>query len=177
MDLKRLFWGFEVHAQWPQFPHDGRIIEPGSRHATMVFLGETDHDILKPFIESYRPAITSTPTGYFDHIMFLPNKRKAHVISLGGKINEMTQCMSEVQRIKRGMNALGIKTEEREWLFHVTVARAPFRQKPQELQKLWESALGAQPKLHVPFSIASISLYQSMPDLTYKKLHSFPLMC
>jgi RNA 2',3'-cyclic 3'-phosphodiesterase len=171
MDTRRLFWGFEVLAQWPQFPQDGRIIEPASRHATMVFLGDTDHDILKPFIENYKPGITAAPTGYFDHIMFLPNKRKARVISLGGKINEMSQCVGEVQRLKRGMEALGLRTEEREWLFHVTVARAPFR------PELWESMLGERSGLHVPFRLVSISLYQSMPNLTYKKLHSLPLMC
>jgi 2'-5' RNA ligase len=171
MDTRRLFWGFEVHAQWPQFPHDGRIIEPESRHATVVFLGEVDYNILKPFIESYRPSINSTPTGYFDHIMFLPNKRKARVISLGGKINEMSQCTSEVQRIKRGMDDLGLSTEEREWLFHVTVARAPFN------REIWDNWLATKHPLHIPFSLSSISLYQSLPSLTYKKLHSFPLMC
>ncbi|MEI6079562.1 MAG: hypothetical protein WCQ53_02860, partial [bacterium] len=120
MDKRRLFWGFEVDAKWPELPKDGRIVEPGSRHATMLFLGEVDYEVLKPFIDTYKPDISATPSGVLDKLLFLPNKKKPRVVSIGGYLNEPAPCLNEIKRVKKEMELLGFKTEDREWLLHIT---------------------------------------------------------
>ena len=38
-DQKRLFFGFEVKAPWPQGLPKGRILKEDQRHITIAFLG------------------------------------------------------------------------------------------------------------------------------------------
>ncbi|MCX6112793.1 MAG: hypothetical protein NTY22_05875 [Proteobacteria bacterium] len=164
MEIRRLFWGFEITAQWPQFPRDGRQILPKDRHATIAFLGNVDYDMLKPFINNYEPEINIQPSGIFNRLILLPNEKKSRIISLGGHINNLDMCMTEVNRIKKGMSMLGFKIDERDWLFHVTIARKPFN------IKLWKGL-----NILIPFRLSGICLYQSIQSLIYEKLHTFPI--
>jgi RNA 2',3'-cyclic 3'-phosphodiesterase len=76
--VRRLFYGLEVDAPWPeQFP-PGRLVDASSRHMTVEFLGDLPN--LPDLSDAPVPPFPIGPVGQFDRVLFLP-KRRANVVA------------------------------------------------------------------------------------------------
>ena len=171
-----MFWGFELAIDWPALPQDGRIVSSESRHATIAFLGNIDLSIIKNYAERYKPEVDSVLSGHIDKFVSLPNMSKPRVLCLSGRLDDESKTLKVVDQIKNDMMNLGIKIEKRKWLFHVTVARAPFKNKniASLAMEYWrKNTQGAESRAN--FYFKNICLYQSLPGLKYEKLYSYEL--
>lgn len=144
MEEKRLFIGAEVWAPWPKEEPRGRHILPENRHLTLEFLGNVKPPELRP------PRLTTALVGKTDKLVFLPKKEEriaAYHIEFYGE-----------DLLKSYIG--------KEYLPHVSVARAPFNKKE------WEENFTP-----LPVIIPAIHLYMSIGNLTYKPLatHKLPL--
>lgn len=173
--IRRLFWGFDLETQWPPLLKDGRVLAPDYRHATISFLGELKLESLKDYLENFSLKNQGALTGFIDSFIQLPESRKPRVLCLTGRLDDEDKTLALVSKIREDMIKLGLKTSDRkDWLFHVTVARGPFKSpKPaSEARAYWEKHGKTE---RIPFYFKSLCLYQSLPGLIYKKIYSYTL--
>ena len=70
MDQKKLFFGFEVCAPWPEELPQGRVLEKENRHMTFAFLGQTDYPRLMDKLPSLPyPPFKVGLSGQFDQCL------------------------------------------------------------------------------------------------------------
>src|SRR5271170_5417229 len=77
---KRLFFGAQVKAAWPQELPPGRLIPEETRHMTLAFLGQSALDASQ-FPQIPKPSFTIGPAGIGSQLLFLP-KSHARVVAL-----------------------------------------------------------------------------------------------
>ena len=162
MTTKRLFFGFHVDAPWPSPLPSGRIIPENSRHCTLAFLGNYDYQQLADAMHSM-PSLPFSigKTGFFDQCLFLPEKHP-HVAAWHAKWFDSADMVKKMQQ--ELVDWLKMESKK-EWLCHVTIARAPFDKQE------WQQAF--QP---LPFIITHLHLYESFPESNYKSLWSKPFI-
>jgi len=165
-DIKRLFFGLEVHAPWPQELPEGRVIEESSRHLTLAFLGNVSWLDLKAKLPEFpKPPFALGTVGLFDHIHFLP-PRHPHVVAWHVSwLNEKHAITSYPYTLWEWLRNLDYNIRDREFLPHVTVARAPFSYK--EWRKVFKK---------IPMMITNLHLYETTKKLTYKPVWSYPML-
>lgn len=155
---KRLFFGFEVDAPWPDSFPRGRVLTPEARHLTIIFLGDCDWDqmsdkLMHPPLPQFRVG----RVGLFDKPLFLP-KRKPRVASWHVKwLDSGADGYIDALRQHFGV-------QEGDFLPHVTISRGDFD--PKE----WKSAF-----LPLPMRITALHLYESLGHSTYRSLLQHPL--
>jgi 2'-5' RNA ligase len=167
-EIKRVFFGLNTQAPWPErFPR-GRVLEEQSRHMTLAFLGEIEYFRLKDVLsEIPRPLFKVGLTGIFDSCLFLPPKHP-HVVSwhvdwlekedsLLSYRNELVDWLKKVD--------LPPKNEDREFLPHVTLSRQPFDVEG------WNKAF-----FKCPLIAFEIHLYESLGNSRYQSLWSHSLI-
>lgn len=163
-DSKRCFFGLEVEAAWMAPMPDGRILEEENRHITLVFLGNVSlSDLQKKLALFPQPSFRLAPVGTCDKLLFLPEKNP-HVVAA-----HVTWCMPEVlskyhEQLSDWLQEQGFKVEKKEFLSHVTLARAPFD------AESWKMAFSPFPIL-----VKALHLYESLERLQYSSLWSLPL--
>jgi len=166
---KRLFWGFSFSSiRFSRgnteivLPDDGRKIKSDSRHATCVFLGNIAASSLEDYI---RRGLLKIPerglTGIIDNMLFLPSKKKPRVAAATGLLSNRNNATEIVESLKQQMISIGYRVEKRPWLFHITLARAPF--KVHGWSKIEPIEI---------FTVDSLNLYESLPNLTYRPLYT-----
>lgn len=159
---KRLFFGVEVMAPWPdQFPK-GRIIPELSRHLTLAFLGEVSWDPLKKQLESFPvPEFPLGETGFVDSLLFLP-KHHPHVVAY-----HVQRLNSRLLTLQQELASWLIKgnypVDKRPFLPHVTVARSPFDEEG------WKKSFSPFPIMTGP-----LHLYESLGGLNYVPIWTSP---
>lgn len=164
-DIKRLFFGFAVHAPWPEILPSGRLLHQEDLHTTIAFLGNVSYEKVTALLsEIPKPPFTLGLAGYFDRCLFLPESTP--------------RCVSWHQRwwestpIKQYHYSLIAWLEQRhfsmrkesEFLAHVTLCRQPFHRGE------WKRSFTP-----LPFYIGDLHLYESLGSLSYKPLWSYPL--
>jgi len=166
-DLKRLFFGFEVAAPWPEQWPVGRLLKDGQRHMTIAFLGQADSSILLNALSQFpSPSFKVGLTGRFDECLFLPERHPRvvawHIDWLGDEA-----LISAYQKKFNGwLSSIGFHIREHEaFLPHVTLCRSPF------ISKDWKKAF-----TKLPMYINGLHLYESKGSLTYEPLWSYPLL-
>lgn len=159
-ETKRLFFGMDVHAPWPTDLPPGRIIEDEHRHVTLVFLGNIPYKPLQNLLpEIPIPNFKVGLSGFFDECLFLP-PRHPRCVAWHIKWLDMKNALSHYQKVLSGWLAQkGYPMEEREFLPHLTMARAPFN------VKTWRDAFIA-----LPCSLSHFHLYESLGSSHYKSL-------
>ena len=164
--IKRVFFGFEVKASWPGELPSGRILDPAHRHMTLAFLGNVDISGLLSNLENFPPPPFAVGlTGIFDECLFLPF-RHPHVVAWRVKWQENELALQGYQEILSAwLQTQGFKLDERKFLSHVTLCREPFKVKE------WEKAFHP-----LPMFIESLHLYESLGNLRYEPLWSYPLL-
>jgi RNA 2',3'-cyclic 3'-phosphodiesterase len=158
---KRLFFGAQIEAAWPPLP-SGRLLDPAHRHCTLVFLGNIPWEPLQAQLP-HLPLPTFGPlTGHFDRPLFLP----PHHPRVAAWHIEWTDpsLLLYQQQLHAFLLTLGYSLDERPFLSHVTLARAPFN------QSYWEAAF--QP---LPCQTSAIHLYETVECLHYQPIWSCDL--
>lgn len=161
---KRLFFACEVSAPWQEKLPPGRILSPPSRHMTLAFLGNVDYEILQAVIPSFpKPAFMVGPTGFFDRALFLPEQHP-HVVAWHVQWDEKGVLEAFQQVVVEWLRSHEYNIDRRPLLSHVTIARNPFD------REKWQKDF-----VSLPMHVKGIHLYESIGNLIYKPVWSFPI--
>lgn len=161
---KRLFFGLEVAAPWPDRYPRGRLIPVECRHATLVFLGNIPWEPLQALrSEIPPPPFILGPMGVADSCLLLPPRHSKvvawHVTFAGdNRLEKYQQTLSE---FLRGHDYV---VEDRPFLPHVTVARAPFDAGE------WRECFHP-----LPMIVKGVNLYETVGSLQYERVWQWPL--
>lgn len=164
-EIKRLFFGVEVHAAWPSSLLHGRILDETQRHLTLAFLGNVPFAPLAKILNDCPSLPMRTGSvGFFDSCVMLP-PRHPHVVawqanwwSGGSQLQDYQLILSE------WLAAHHYAVDRRPWKPHVTLCRQPF------IIEEWLKAFKP-----LPFYTSHVHLYESKGDLRYLPIVSFPV--
>lgn len=162
---KRLFFGVEVQAPWPEKLPLGRMLDEKHRHMTLAFLGNVPFPPLQESLKDIpHPGIKVGISGHFDACLFLPPGHPNVVAWRAVLKDEQLALANFQQTLSRWLMGQGYFLQEREWLPHMTLCRKPFD--PHAWKKTFVS---------LPMCTGSIHLYESMGNLVYEPIWSFPI--
>ncbi len=160
-DHRRLFFGLEVEAPWPQTFPDGRLLEQKNRHLTLAFLGPVSYSGLVGQIESLpRPSFSISPVGHFDRPLSLHNVLAWHV-SWWDTDDVVAKYQSS---LASWLSESGYSVDKRPIRPHVTLARAPFSERE------WRRAF-----YPIPLYARAVHLYESLGFSEYERHWSYQL--
>ncbi|NGX61447.1 MAG: RNA 2',3'-cyclic phosphodiesterase [Chlamydiae bacterium] len=163
---KRLFFGLEALAPWPENYPQGRLLKPKDRHLTLAFLGNTDFPKLEKALSSFpSPPFTLGFTGIFDQCLFLPS-RDPRVVAWNILWNEKSDLLEGYYHdLIEWLKSHGFSPVTKHGFTpHATLCRAPFN------KRVWEKSFSP-----LPFSTGSLHLYESLGHSTYQKIWSYSL--
>lgn len=165
VEKRRLFFGFEIEAPWPEGFPNGRLLDEKNRHLTLAFLGNVDPTPLMQALETIpRPPFKIGPVGVFDQFLALP-KDQPRVASWHMRwLSAQDEIVDFHARLRVWLENLGFQMDQRPLLSHATIARAPFRVEE------WEEAFTP-----LPFLITGFHLYESTGGLHYPSIWQLPL--
>lgn len=163
---KRLFLGAEIMASWPHELPKGRIINEHTRHITLAFLGNTSWPELEkilPFLP--KPPFSIGLVGKADKYIFLPEKTPRVVAAHVEWLTEKNSLSHFQMDLTDWLGAHEYKTDKRDFLPHITLARAPL-----DLEK-WKETF-----FPFPLFVKALHCYESLGNLTYHSLWTYPLL-
>ncbi len=166
IESQRLFFALQVEAPWQQeLPH-GRILDASIRHITLAFLGNGK---FTPLLEKLgtipAPPFQIAPAAIADSLIFLPKENPKVAATSVQWLNGFNAVLAWQQQIGKWLSDLGYVLDKRPFLPHITLARSPFD--PESWRKTFHP---------VPFFTPALHLYQSLGNLHYKPLWSYPLI-
>jgi RNA 2',3'-cyclic 3'-phosphodiesterase len=166
---KRVFFGVDVKAPWPDTLPHGRLLAPEDRHATLAFLGEVSHDFLLQELQKNfpTPSFKVGIVGHFSKCLFLP-PRHPNVVAWEVEWMDPSQPLLDFrQKLLEWLRARDYhpKEHEGEWLCHVTLCRKPFHIED------WKKSFRP-----LPLAIHGIHLYESLGHSSYKSIWSYALI-
>ena len=166
MNNQRLFFALQVEAPWPLEPPEGRILDQEVRHLTLAFLG-TGHfpDLLNQVETIPRPPFRIAPVGTADSLICLPPESPRVIATTVCWCNGFNQVVQWQEEIKQWLLELGYTLDKRPFFPHITFARAPFD------PRIWKEAF-----YPLPFFTPTLHLYESLGNLHYKSVWSYPLI-
>lgn len=155
--IKRLFFGTEVHAPWPESLPKGRMLNPAHRHVTLAFLGDI---LFSPRLEQApRPQFKIGKAGHFNACLKLSHVMAWQMEWWDESIKEYQHTLSDWLKLQ------GYTLDTREWNPHLTLCREPFNRKD------WE--ISFKP---LPFYTSAIHLYESVGNLEYIPIWTHPIL-
>jgi len=164
-NIKRLFFGVEVHAPWPQKLPRGRILDAQYRHMTLVFLGNIDFTVLTKLLDDLpKPQSNIGEVGYFDSCLALAPRHPnviawhAHWLGIGNSLPDYQKSLAAY------LTQCNFHIDGRIWLPHITLCRKPF-----DIQE-WNKAFKP-----LPFYTGSLHLYESMEKNIYTPIWSLAM--
>lgn len=163
---KRLFFGLEAFAPWPQNLPTGRLLKENQRHLTIAFLGNVDFFKLKNILNSFPiPSFKVGLSGKLDKCLFLPKKTPT-VVAWHVDWMEEASALNLYQRaLIAWLQYQGFNPDDnKDFLPHVTICRAPFAKEE------WEQTF-----VPLPVIVQTIHLYESLGNLEYQSIWTFPL--
>lgn len=169
MDCKRLFFGFEVLAEWPLFLDQesvaaGRILNPLMRHITVAFLGTHPFSTWDaPWELLPMPPFSIAPVALAEQLLFFPQARPRVAAARVQWLDDAEEMGAWFQAFIRALAFLKLKVEP--WTPHLTLARAPFE------KRWWEERFSP-----FPFFLKALHLYESLGHSTYRSLWTYPLL-
>lgn len=162
---KRLFFGIEVAAPWPEQLPRGRLLEATCRHTTIAFLGNIPYAPLQNLLPQLPlPPMTIGPTGKFDTCLFLPPKRP-NVVAWHVQWDQREPLLAYQRQLTDWLREHGFELEVRDYLPHVTLARWPFE--PID----WKAVSPVRPLFG-----RALHLYESMGNLRYEARWTHPFI-
>lgn len=167
-DRRRLFFGLEVKAPWPDSLPDGRHLTELNRHMTLAFLGEVNFAELESLLPSCpQPSFKVGLGGFFDQCLILP-PRHPNVVAWHVKWLEDVQTLLTFRdQLNQWLltNQFPVSHPERDFLPHVTLCRRPFKEQE------WKQAF-----ISLPLFVASLHLYQSLGHCRYQSIWYYPIL-
>lgn len=166
-DYKRLFFGMEAEAPWPDLFPFGRHLEESHRHLTLAFLGNADFSKLKEALLTFPPPPFKVGFGgQFDQCLFLPPKHPKCVAWHVDWLEESLSIELFHQTLNEWLDANGFPSDRKHpFNPHVTLARLPFN------KKAWQKAFSP-----LPVMLKTLHLYESLGSSKYLPLWSYPLL-
>lgn len=161
-EIKRVFFGIEVHAPWPAKLPEGRILREEQRHLTLAFLGNVPYSSIHSLLDGVpTPKASISSVGYFDACLFLPPRRPSVV---AWEVKWLGTCAAQQfqQELVKWLENNKIEIDKRKWLPHVTLCRRPF-----DLAS-WKKAF-----FPLPLYTSHLHLYESLGNSVYQPLWSF----
>jgi 2'-5' RNA ligase len=135
------------------------------RHITLAFLGSVPSAKIPALLAKIpTPSFKIAPVARSDRLLFLP-ETSPRVIAADVQWFAEDPLIAYQQTLADWLRAQAFALEEGPPLWHVTVARAPFSKEE------WKEGIGP-----LPLYIEAICLYESLGNLTYQPLWSFPLL-
>lgn len=164
---KRLFFGLEVHAPWPETLPAGRLLDEKHRHLTLAFLGNIEYGKLQEALQAFpHPPFKVGFVGQFDQCLFLPQRHPRVVAWHVDFFEEHAPLHSYYDTFLAWLEEKGFSPDRRhDFTPHVTLARAPFN------ERVWKHTFTPLPLL-----LTDIHLYESKGHLQYEPIWSFPLL-
>lgn len=154
----------EVQSQLAEFIPNIRLTNPEKLHLTIAFIGEQPEtlktDLAKLITEAIKdiPPFTVSP-GIIDGF---PNIHKPNTIWMG--VNGQLDYLLVIrERVKDRLTNLGLVTDERRFVPHITLAKANGNIELSENQE--QQVQNVSLKHYSPIKIASIKLFESIPVL------------
>lgn len=164
-DKKRLFFGTEVLVPWPHSYPKGRLLEETQRHITLAFLGNVSYQKISTIISSIPlPQFKIGLAGICDENLLLPPRHPRVVAWHVDWIDNNSQLSFYQKQLADWLRSHEFDIDKRDFLPHITVCRAPFD--ASEWKKLFTP---------LPCITKNLHLYESLGDLQYKPVWSFPI--
>lgn len=161
----RLFFGCELDAVWSEPPHSGRILDLPNRHLTWAFLGNQERGkILEQLLGYPGDAQRLGFAGWCERLLFLP-PRHPHVVASHVRFVDADGFTKAREELNTWLKSHDYPVEERPYISHVTLARAPFS------IKQWKASFHPFPLL-----VKALHLYESLGNSHYKNLWSLPFL-
>ena len=159
-DAKRLFFGAQVDAPWPEDFPAARIIPEKTRHLTLAFLGKNSLAKLNSLLLCLpRPSFQIGPVGVAKELIFLPREH-SRVVALSIDWLDGNEYLNIYQKdLAEWLRSQGYFLDERPFFPHISIGRAPFD------KEKWQEHFTP-----LPFFVKAIHLYESLRNLEYQSL-------
>lgn len=168
-EKKRLFFGIEVKARWPEELPTGRLLYDHDRHLTLAFLGTIPWPPVEALLRSIPiPSFKVGLAGIFDQCLFLPPRKPSCVswhVSWLEKALEFEHYQKSLSNFLVERKLIANKVHDRDFLPHVTLCRPPFSFTE------WRHAFHAMPMI-----TESLHLYQSLGRSRYRPIWSHRIL-
>lgn len=164
-DEKRLFFGFEAHAPWPESLPDANTLKAKHRHLTLAFLGNTSYKKIRALIPKMpKPPFRVGPVALSDACLCLP-KRHPNVVTWHVDPFGPDPLLEYQQELASFLEQEGYEMETREFLKHITLGRSPFKEKE------WKKSFRP-----LPLYFHHLHLYESFKGHRYEPIWTHDLL-
>ncbi|MCL5784528.1 MAG: RNA 2',3'-cyclic phosphodiesterase [Patescibacteria group bacterium] len=157
-----------VQQQLQQVIPGVRLTDSNKLHLTIAFIGEQPPRLREKITEIIREAVRGIPPfaitpAYIDGF---PNLHHAHILWIGAK-GDIDKLMIIRERIKDGLEKLGLDPDERRFIPHIAIAKTnkDFHLQPEKETVFQEMMMDN----FDPIQITSIKLFQSIPEDGFHK--------
>lgn len=169
MERKRIFYGLEIKAPWPENLPDGRFLLESDRHMTLAFIGNVDYEEIAPILKnSPLPQRTVGVGGVFNEGLLLPPRHPRcvswHIDYLTGT-DQTIAYQKQLTDYLVQQSLLSEKESKRPFLPHVTICRKPF------LVNQWKKAFSP-----LPLMATNLHLYESTGKLRYEPIWTYHML-
>jgi 2'-5' RNA ligase len=163
---KRVFFAFETKAPWPEKLPEGRILDERHRHLTLAFLGNINYADLEPLLSQFpAPPFRVGFAGIFNQCLFLPERYPRVVAWHVEWLDQAIALEPYHKAVVSWLQINGFEPDVRDhFLPHVTISRAPFN------IRQWKQTFAP-----LPMVLENIHLFESVGNLKYEPIWSFPL--
>lgn len=155
-----------------------RLTDNKKLHLTIAFVGEQPQELKDDLVEVLKKSTKDIPPfeitpGFIDGF---PHLHQPHTFWVGVK-GDIDKLVIIRERVKDGLIALGLATDERRYVPHIAIAKIKnkFKLHPDQEAKLQEMML----ENFLPIKISSIKLFESIPEEGFHKhntLAEIPLL-
>lgn len=154
---KRLFFGTEISAAWPDILPSGRVLKEEMRHITLSFLGHVSLIKLSELLgKCPKPDFEIGICGKCNRFVFLPNEKYPRVVAGEPAWLQDDRLSLYQHELHLWLKLQGYPVDEKKFFPHITIAREPF-----EMEE-WRKVT-----CPFPFFIKAVHLYESVGNLTY----------
>ncbi|MCB1181426.1 MAG: hypothetical protein KDK55_05345 [Chlamydiia bacterium] len=164
---KRVFFGLQIDAPWPENLPAGELLAEKDRHATLAFLGDVHFPLLKSALARFPPPPFRVGfCGRFDKVLLLP-PHHPRLVAWNMQFGEEIQKLIDYQTLlstwlkKEGL----IFNKKHNFTPHVTMCRRPHALRD------WKKKFSP-----LPFITTHLHLYESLGQLRYQPIWSYPLL-
>ncbi len=159
-DSKRLFFGAQVDAPWVKDYPFARLIPEETRHFTLAFLGQSSFSRLEGLLPGIpQPSFAIGPSGIGKELIFLPPEKSRVIAASVDWLERDARLNSYQKELADWLQNQGYPLDQRPFLPHITIARAPFD------KEKWQAQFTP-----FPFFVKAIRLYESLGNLQYQSL-------
>ena len=162
---KRLLFGFEVHAPWPESLPDMKTLKAKNYHLTLLFFGNTSYKKIHEHIRYMpKPTFRVGPVAFSDSPLRLPNRSSDvitwHVEPFGEDVIDEYQRVIYDYFLEKGYDL-----ERKKFIKHITLGKSAVLKK--EAKKSFRS---------LPLYFKNLHFYESYQGDQYEPIWTYDLL-